>query len=253
MKVTTWRKPSRVIALHEIVGFYGRPLDESHAFLFETSALELPTHGGSFSLKLVLAGEEEYFIGRRTVRVRPGDLLFVNAGESYGSRIRQYCRSLSLFFSEQDLASVNVAHGRDPDASADVPQVRYSASRGNWRLVAELVRCLQRSRRYTAAALSRSLLDGAFRQLRHVAPAPALANVRKRSTRDELVGRIVRSREYIEDMRGEHCSLDELAAIACLSRYHFLRVFREVIGCSPVAFARARRVGGAAAESPRQN
>ena len=36
--------------------------------------------------------------------------------------------------------------------------------------------------------------------------------------------------------------LDDLAGAACLSRYHFLRVFSELVGETPVAYARRRRL-----------
>ena len=32
-------------------------------------------------------------------------------------------------------------------------------------------------------------------------------------------------------------SLETLAAVACLSKYHFLRVFKEVVGRTPAAYA----------------
>ena len=36
--------------------------------------------------------------------------------------------------------------------------------------------------------------------------------------------------------------LDRLADAACLSRYHFLRVFSELVGETPIAYARRRRL-----------
>jgi AraC-like DNA-binding protein len=105
---------------------------------------------------------------------------------------------------------------------------------------------LRLRRRDGAEEGAASLLLATLRDLSGVAPRMALPAVRKRSTRDELVGRIVRAREYISDMRGQDCSLDRLAQVACLSKFHFLRVFRQVFGESPAALARACRLEEAA-------
>jgi AraC family transcriptional regulator len=241
VKLTSWKEPCRVIAQAEIDGFYERPLQESCAFLFETGRLELAPHGGAFSLKLVLAGEEEYLIGPRTLCIRPGDILFVNAGETYGSRIRGSCRSLSLFFTPQDVVEVLRGGASRCDAAPELPQVRFSASTGNWRIVEKLVRQLQQGRCAAAGMAARELLEATVAQLTGTVPVTSLRHVRKRRTRDELIGRLLLAREYIESRRGERCTLDELARVACLSRFHFLRLFKDVFGSTPVAFARSKR------------
>lgn len=252
MNITTWQERSREISRQSVREFYDGALSETHAFLFETARLELPPHGGGFSLKLALSGAEEYFIGRRTVRVEPGTMLMINAGETYGSRIRQLSRSLSLFFTAKDVAAAGAALQsagerrvdlrRDDGPAVEVPQIRFRASRECWRRVAELVHCLDVGRHDVADEAATLLLLNALSQLRRAVPRTALAGVRKRTTRDELMGRLVRATEYIEDMHGERCSLERLAAIACLSKFHFLRLFKEVFGQGPAAHARIRRL-----------
>ncbi|MEL7044610.1 MAG: helix-turn-helix transcriptional regulator [Pseudomonadota bacterium] len=73
----------------------------------------------------------------------------------------------------------------------------------------------------------------------------ALRQIRKRSTRDELITRVLRARELMVATRGRVRDLDQLASVACLSRFHFLRVFTELQGVTPVAFARALRLEAA--------
>lgn len=251
MNITAWRRRERKITNWGVNDFYARPLSEVYLFNFVTSKLELPRHGGSFSIKLALAGEEEYFIGRRTLRVRPGSFLLVNGGEHYGSRIRSHTHSLSLFYPDRDVAA---AHGCLTDderraldapgvaAVAEVPQFSCRSSAGSQRRVTELLSAL-RLRRYEAAdEVATALLLAVLRDLRNVAPRLALENVCKPSTRDELIGRVIRAREYMADMRGRDCSLDHLAQVACLSKFHFLRLFRQVFGASPAACARRLRL-----------
>ena len=47
---------------------------------------------------------------------------------------------------------------------------------------------------------------------------------------------------YIEDNLGEGLTLGTLAGVACVSRFHFARMFRLSTGCSPMAYVVRRRV-----------
>lgn len=55
-------------------------------------------------------------------------------------------------------------------------------------------------------------------------------------------GTIMKTRSYILDMAGENISLDDMAKVAGLSRYHFLRTFTASQGISPHAFLLNRRL-----------
>lgn len=51
-----------------------------------------------------------------------------------------------------------------------------------------------------------------------------------------------RARDHIDRSFAEELDLDELAAIARLSKFHFLRSFAKVYGLTPVAYLGERRV-----------
>jgi AraC-like DNA-binding protein len=53
---------------------------------------------------------------------------------------------------------------------------------------------------------------------------------------------IARAKNYIEGNYTDNISLDELAQVACLSPYHFLRVFRDTVGLPPHAYLTQVRV-----------
>ena len=61
-------------------------------------------------------------------------------------------------------------------------------------------------------------------------------------------GTVARIRDYMLAHIGESISLEALARVACMSRFHFARRFRQSTGCSPMAFLlhvriqRARRL-----------
>jgi len=49
-------------------------------------------------------------------------------------------------------------------------------------------------------------------------------------------GTVARIRNYMLAHIGESISLEALARVACMSRFHFARRFRQSTGCSPMTF-----------------
>lgn len=54
--------------------------------------------------------------------------------------------------------------------------------------------------------------------------------------------RILRALDYIEENLADDLSLDDLAAITVMSRFHFARAFRDAVGMPPYAYVVARRI-----------
>lgn len=53
---------------------------------------------------------------------------------------------------------------------------------------------------------------------------------------------VIRAMTFIEGSFREPISLDDIARVACSSKFHFARIFREQIGLSPMQYVRWRRV-----------
>jgi AraC family transcriptional regulator len=64
----------------------------------------------------------------------------------------------------------------------------------------------------------------------------------KHSTRLELYKRLSYSLDYLHSVADGPVNLDELAAIACLSKYHFLRLFKQAYGVSPYQYVQQLRL-----------
>ena len=60
--------------------------------------------------------------------------------------------------------------------------------------------------------------------------------------RSSRVRSIARAVVYIEERFRQSVSLEDIARAACMSRFHFARVFRDEIGMSPMQYLRWRRV-----------
>lgn len=58
----------------------------------------------------------------------------------------------------------------------------------------------------------------------------------------ELFVRLSRARDYLAASATQGVGLEEAAAVACLSKYHFLREFARAFGATPGAFIQRQRI-----------
>ena len=65
--------------------------------------------------------------------------------------------------------------------------------------------------------------------------------------------RMARVREFLSDHLADDVALDDLAAVAELSRYHLIRAFRQWCGLTPFAYQRSQRVGSRAQRERRRH
>lgn len=74
--------------------------------------------------------------------------------------------------------------------------------------------------------------------LQAVAALPAM----KASTRQELFRRLSFAADFMHDAASEQTDLETIAAAACLSKFHFLRLFRQFYGVSPYQYLQQLRI-----------
>ncbi len=67
-------------------------------------------------------------------------------------------------------------------------------------------------------------------------------NFRKHSTRNENFRRILRSVEFMNDSLNGEITLEKLAVSANLSKYHYLRLFKNIYNVTPLEYLSIRRV-----------
>lgn len=255
MRVVSWERHRKHISDESRDDFYEKPLLDPIMFRFKTRSLEVPEHGGALSLKLVLSGSEHYQVEGYSRSVKPGQFLFINAGQRYASHIDEPTESVSVFVPDADARALwsdfhvdadgqldDPAHLPAPDAMA---QIVRPATPATCMAVKQMLTSTDRNDPHGMMNSLQLLLQTSFRDAIEAAPPRSLAAIRKRATRDELLARLWRARDYIEDTQGQVGSLDDLAAVACLSKYYFLRLFKEVFLQSPLAFARLKRLEAA--------
>ncbi|MBN2081553.1 AraC family transcriptional regulator [bacterium] len=69
----------------------------------------------------------------------------------------------------------------------------------------------------------------------------------RQATREDYEARIIRVQEFIHEHMDEALSLNGLADVACLSQYHFHRIFIAMVGETPAEYLRRLRLERAAA------
>ncbi|MGE5944067.1 MAG: helix-turn-helix domain-containing protein [Flavobacteriales bacterium] len=69
-----------------------------------------------------------------------------------------------------------------------------------------------------------------------------LLKSRKSSTKKELYKRISKAKDMIFDSYKQPLSIEELSKEACISKYHFTRLFKDIYGVSPYQFLKTVRL-----------
>jgi AraC-like DNA-binding protein len=222
------------------------------------------------SIKCVARGTEDYFIDRRRIRVTDGTWLVLNEGRAYGSLLEGAGEAymFSIFFRpglareiaggmRQSLSQALDSGPENPAVDAEFAETlrHHDAS------VSPVLRYIQRE-------VANGMRDESWleeqcqflltRLLRSQQRRPhpledGICGIRP-ERRAELRRRLEWAEDYMHARLPESISLQDIAAAAHISRFHFLRVFQSVYGVTPVAFLRDLRVRRALAllESTRQ-
>ena len=221
-------------SVHEVVcraGPSDRPFEERH---------------DGFSISAVLEGSFTYRSDAGYRLLYPGALLLGNhglcfeCGHAHG--VGDRCISLNVRedqFGEIAAAATSTSRFRFPAPS--VPSAKALRAIAHMEALSYAPSSL-RSEELALGLIERVI--GAMTGDRHTQPAPTARETR----------RVVEAIRLVESDAARPLELKEMAAVACMSKYHFLRVFRKLTGVTPHQYlisARLRRVALALASSRR--
>jgi AraC-like DNA-binding protein len=198
------------------------------------------------SLKMVLEGEELYQIDGRTIRVRPGQYLYLDAGADCLGTNRTETVGLCLMLpisdnkAEQDWAPDPVL-GRAIALSARTSNMGQKLLEYGRRIYRDPSLGAQ-----LAPAIVESVGQALEEPLAESCAAMGRINAAKASTRRELFQRLDCARGHLHDNPDRAVSLTELAGVARLSQFHLARYFKLAFGEAPIAYHRAIRLERAA-------
>lgn len=223
---------------------------------------------GPLSIKTVVRGSAMWGTRDAERLVDRGSYLVLNAGQRYSLTVdaRETVETFCLFFRNGSVEDAHRVESSDPETLLDAPFESAEAnSNGNGdarteffetlrkhdELVSPLVRKMYlrvkeqnatqawlEDQFFAVAKALRSVRADAHRQARRI---PA----KKLSTRVELYRRLLRGKDYLDSFFGADMRLEKVASLACLSPYHFHRLFREAFGETPNQYLQRRRLATA--------
>lgn len=199
------------------------------------------------SLKWLAQGRADYRTEGRSYRLADDTQLLLNRGQPY--RMRMTGESFVVFFPK---FAVDAAWQALSGQAGSLPEIPTVAAASPALLQRRLHDLRQASRAddpggdelyESVCALLNDVVELARARR---AQADRLPVIRK-TTRDELLRRLLRAEAYLLDT-GAGATLDGAAGAAALSPFHLIRVFEAAFGETPLAYAAMKRLDWAHSE-----
>ena len=213
------------------------------------------------SIKIARGGRERYFIDGRSIAVDDDNYLILNDNRLYASRFEAEVdiESLSVFFRPglaEDVhgaLSTTVERGLANGATEAPRPVEFSESlQPHDSVVTPVLRHVQLAVKSGVEDadwyeeqfqfLLERMLSHHRRLTERIQRLPAL----KAATRHEIHRRLARAVDLVHSGYESNIGLAELAVAACLSKFHFLRLFTELHGVTPHLYLQRKRAFAAA-------
>jgi AraC-like DNA-binding protein len=229
------------------------PANASHINYSSNTVFSRKSINQGYSVKYVLSGLEQYEVNGRRYGVGAGRFLVVG----HGSESEVYIKSreavvgMCLYLNSDLVTDVwntlkmNQGQLLDQPATTErAPALLEQLFSASHTLIGEqlttLAGHLQQGRvpeRYLTEELfynlAYSLCQLQQQRLGEMQALPA----HKKATREELYRRLCQARDFLHDNPTEPVSLPQLAEVASLSEYHFLRSFKAAFGATPYHYA----------------
>jgi AraC-like DNA-binding protein len=186
---------------------------------------------GDASIGFVMSGWFEYRTQGETALAAPGSIVFGNAGEHFNVRHVDTLgnRRLVVSFKRDMLEDI----ARETGVNARFGAIALPPSQAATRMFAMMRACSHNNSEDTLYALAHAALTA------EQSPSPERITARDRR-------RVQSAVQHIEAHFDEPCSLQSLADLAGLSRFHFVRMFGAIVGQSPNQYLINTRMRAAA-------
>ena len=217
-----------------------------------------PDIKGPVSFFLNIRGNSFCSVDRQTTLIDEDNYFVSNRSQLYTLQVEEGSGVTETFnihfgdlFSESVLNSLVTPTDRILDAGTEKqlsPFLFFNQLHRRDAVFNTLIRAIMTSYRETGFNKLRfeeqltALLSHHLQQHRHTAEMVSNLPPARMATRVELYKRLSRAMDVLRSGFCGEISLDQLAAEACLSKYHFLRLFRMAYGLSPYQYIQQLRI-----------
>jgi AraC family transcriptional regulator len=240
----------------------GSTLGSENAVLMGTARqYHVPEFEGCLSIKTVVEGAALWNTAGREFVVRENSYLVVNDRQPYtltidaAQSVTTFCIFFERGFVEDVFRNAVLTSTQLLESTPETPgthvQFRERLETQGSPLLG-MVRNLRR--RILQRELSSTALDPALysiavelvNQQLNLSNAHERVNALRHSTREELYTRVLRGRDFLLSSLDQPIRLKDIARAACLSSFHFHRVFKEAFGMTPHKYLALQRLDRAA-------
>jgi len=258
----SWLKHQIAQGFSNRLGWGNLPLDTEGfpSVIIHTKVRECfrPDIKGPFSFFLNIRGNSLCSVDRQTTRIDEDNYFVSNRSQLYTLQVEENSTSTETFnihfgefFSESVLNALITPADRILDAGTEKqlsPVLFFNQLHRRDATFNALIQSILSSQKALGPDRLRfeeqltALLSYYLQQHHHITRiVNNLPPVRK-ATRIELYKRLSRAMDVLRSRFCGTVSLDQLAAEACLSKYHFLRLFRQAYGLSPYQYIQELRI-----------
>ena len=217
----------------------------------KTNEAERKDIKGPFSLFLNISGKSQVTCDRKSIQLNTDTYLLSNYGQHYDLLIneRQPTETFNIHFGEKLYQDTLHTLTTSVDQLLDEPWAQVTEFnqsirtqfRGNqFNTFVEKVQANYQNEEKESSLfdlLSHLLIENN----KHFRETKSLSNVRS-ATKEELIKRIYLSVDFIHAYYNKPISLDQLAEVAMLSKFHFLRIFKSIFKLSPHQYIKQIRL-----------
>jgi len=191
---------------------------------------------GPLSIKSVVRGAAVWTTGGARFEVTPYTALLLNDGEEYEIEVdaREPVETFCVFFAhgfvEEAMESATTASAKLLEGQARAPILHWSE---RWMFDDVVLRALSGVRRESSDGSLYTLANAIVGAQCDLDTRVAQMSLVRATTRDEIRRRVARGIAFIHGSIGDPFTVADVAREACLSRFHFHRLFTAMTGETP--------------------
>jgi AraC-like DNA-binding protein len=223
----------------------------------KTRSAYYPLHTGPLTVKFTVRGEEYFATKERSYRVPPFSYLVFNEGQKYSARIQSETETetLSVFFrpsfAEEVLSSLVSSEDMilDNGTNGTKQPVRFMEMiyPFNGKLMTYVYKfCFAAKIGFDDEnwleeeffLLLKDMLEIHRKVSAEINSIPAV----KTSTKVEVYKRVNDAKDFIDDNFCNEIKIEDAAKVACMSNFHFLRLFKKVFDDTPYKYITQKRI-----------